>query len=190
MKRGAEQESQRRRVEPRSEQKCSVCGWDVPDSGDYNSGSVGLVVSGKLVSSTCTCGAPTFTEGSPAERPAHWPAEDDPYAYYKPWLVPRWTDLQRPGKQKFTGGEMKGKTFKEVYHALDFSFFGQSESGSSSFDGEIESDDSVAEDAEKRQALVTRRASLEKAYAGTEEWRRFRHYVDACRCCEMHLDIL
>ena len=37
----ASPEQNQEELESCSGQKCSVCGWDVPTSGDYNSGSVG-----------------------------------------------------------------------------------------------------------------------------------------------------
>ena len=149
----------------RTRQKCSVCGWNVPASGNYRSGSVGLAVAGKLVSSTCTCGPPTFTEGLPPKRPAHWPSLDDPYAYYNGRTVPMHADLQRPGKQQFTQGDMKGKTFKDVYDMLDF------------YDFSLD-----------RDAVADRRLAFEKAYAGTEDLKRFKHYVGARSCLDMHPD--
>ena len=41
---------------------------------------------------------------------------DDPYAYYIPGFVPRCQDLICSGKQKFTYGELKGKTFSDIYN--------------------------------------------------------------------------
>ena len=74
-------------------------------------------------------------------------------------------DLQRPGKQQFTQGDMKGKTFKDVYDMLDFYDFPLA-----------------------RDAVADRRLAFEKAYAGTEDLKRFKHYVGAWRCLDMHRD--
>ena len=41
---------------------------------------------------------------------------DDPYAYYIPGFAPRCQDFICSGKQKFTYGELKGKTFSDIYN--------------------------------------------------------------------------
>ena len=98
--------------------KCSACGGHV--RRNPYSGSAVLIVDGRKMSpKRCSCGPPTFSD-STAPRPDHWPPVDDPYAYYIPGLVPRREDLIRPDKQKFTFGELKGKTFRDVYDEYEY----------------------------------------------------------------------
>ena len=97
--------------------KCSVCGGHV--RRNPSSGSTVLIVDEREMSpKKCSCWPPTFSDRT-TPRPDHWPPVHDPCAYHIPGFVPRREDLIRPGKQKFTYGELKGKTFRDVYDEFE-----------------------------------------------------------------------